>query len=475
MKTVRSRTWNSVAACLAAVVCAFPARSAQAGDVTPATNADEAAVESPYAWRGAVREDHRALALALRASRANGAVPVDALARVRAQGAALLAPALDVLAQGRVPCVAAGDEPQKLSVPQRQILLGLLAQLDHAAVRAALQARLAAERNAEIELAALHAYAVVGDAKDLARVSALAPRAADDTLTSTGRDTLRAAYTGILERFPAALQSAGALVEALDPAAANELLLALGELRDPRAIDILFRVARRDPSLAQTAIAMVPRVGSSLDVNLDAEFASWLRSELHPDRTEWTRAVVRALGELDDGSSAPDLITLLSHTHKGVADASLAALRRMSRLEYPPQPALWQAWYEREAKWYDRERPRQRNALERGRVQVVLESLRAYSQHEWRRAQLAQDVCIVFSRREAPVRELACEVLGGLGARVAVPALVEMLGDPTTSVATAAWHALQRITGATLPNDREAWAAYAAAPLRPTPALSVAR
>jgi HEAT repeat protein len=198
-------------------------------------------------------------------------------------------------------------------------------------------------------------------------------------------------------------------------------------------------------------------------------------SELRPERVEWTRAIVRALGELDDGSSAPELITLLSHTHTGVADAALAALRRMSRLEYPPQPALWQAWYDREAKWYDRERPRQRNALGGGRPAAALEALRAYSQHGWRRAQLAHDVCGAFSRREAPVRELACEVLGGLGSRAALPALVETLGDPTTTVATAAWRALQRITGAALPNDREVWSDYLAAPVRPVVVQAIAR
>lgn len=476
MRVPRRSAWSSLAACALAAAFACPAYGA--GDVAPPAGvALESGnlVPSRYAWRGELREEHRVIAAALRASRATGAVPLAALERVRALDQVVLSPALDVLVQGRVPCVKPDDEPQKLSVPQRQILLGIIAQCDHVNVRNALQLRLAAEHDADVAIAVLQVYAVVGDAKDLARLSALAPREPDDTLTSAGRDTLREAYSGILARFPAALEPAGSLVETLDGAAASELVLALGEQRDPRAIEILFRVARREAALAQTAIAMVPRIGSSRDAELDAEFAAWLRNELRPDRVEWTRAIVRALGELDDGSAAPELITLLSHTHTGVADAALAALRRMSRLEYPPQPALWQAWYDREAKWYDRERPRQRNALERGRAAAALEALRAYSQHAWRRAQLAQDVCGAFSRREAPVRELACEVLGGLGSRVALPALVEMLGDPTTTVATAAWRALQRITGAALPNDRDVWSDYLAAPARPALVQSIAR
>lgn len=482
-----SRVCTIRTAWFAALVCAFAAAPARAGarergadarlanSVAARDSADTRAPASRTGWAGEIREEHRVIAALLRTSRTDGGAAAAARARVSALEAAALAPAFDILVQGRVPAAGADDTEQVLSLRQREVLLQILAAGEPAEVRAVLQARLGAARDEAVELAALRVYGAVGDVKDLARLAACAPRAPDDTLTPAGREALGAACAGILARHPEALETAGALAEAVDAETANVIVLALGDLRDARAIAVLFRVARRNPTLAQTAIAMVPRIGSSRDASVDAEFAAWLRSEIRPDRTEWTRAIVRALGELDDGESAPELIALLGHAHKGIADAALAALRRMSRNEFPPQAALWDAWYQRESKWYDRERPRQRNALERGRVPAALEALRAYSQHAWRRTQLAQDVCGAFTRREAPVRELACEVLGGLGSRVALPALVETLGDPTTSVATAAWHALQRITGATLPNDREAWSAYVAAPPHPAALQSSAR
>lgn len=478
------RARSSFAAVLAAssvfAGAAFGSGGVRSTDARPAAPpapalASELRADRRLTWSGELRDEHRAIAAWLRAARARRGDSADLRAQVVALRAAALAPALDVLVQACVPAAASADEPQKLSAAQSQWLLELVAQCELADVRAALEARVAADHTPEAGLVALRVYAVAGDVKDLARLAVLVSREPDGALSSAAREALRAAYTGILVRHPEALGTAGALVEAVDDTAAEQLLLAFGELRDPRAIEILFRVAQRDAGLAQTAVAMVPRIGTSRDANLDAEFAAWLRGEIRPDRTEWTRALVRALGELDDGEAAPELIALLGHAHKGIADAALAALRRMSRLAYPPQAALWQAWYEREVKWYDRERARQRNALERGRVPAALEALRAYSQHEFRRTQLAQDVCGAFSRREAPVRELACEVLGGLGARAALPALVEALGDPTTSVANAAWRALQRITGATLPNDHEAWSAYAAAPGRPAAEQSLAR
>src|SRR5947208_645651 len=130
---------------------AFASRARAQGD------AAGSAATSPYDWSGPVSDIERAIAACLRESRRTADGSSGSLvARITSLPPPTL-PIVDglfaILIQGRVPKAGADDAPQKLSVPQRTLVISALARLPAKDVRSALEARLLQAKDAETRLA----------------------------------------------------------------------------------------------------------------------------------------------------------------------------------------------------------------------------------------------------------------------------------------------------------------------------------
>jgi len=183
-------------------------------------------------------------------------------------------------------------------------------------------------------------------------------------------------------------------------------------------------------------------------VELRAEVAAWLRSVTDEQRVQWTRAVYGALAAYDEGEAMPELIQALDGAERGLAEAAFAALKRISGAELPNHSARWNEWFEREYKWNENERTALRERLLGADSAQVVEALKAYSTHRLYRSQLSADLFPVLERREAALRQLACQTLGNLKSVAAVHELSARLEDPSRNVAEAARIALAAIVGA---------------------------
>lgn len=426
-----------------------------AAQSAPAAAPDERAGGKLCEWVGPLGELHRALAAPLRESRKGSAEPKELLGRLTAPGADAIAPLLDILIEERVPRAAPADAPQLLSAPQRELLLAALARLPRPSLRAELERRLAPAdelAGAELRLAALRVFAAAGQSADLPRLSALAPRT-DDELPVPAAEALRAAYAAILRGEPGLLSRGLALLRGCDDAAASQMLFALGDLRDKRALPLLEDCTRSRPELAQQAIGLLAQLGPSDDPDFDRRVAAWLAGQLDFARTEWTRAALRALGVYDDGRQVPALLEQLDAPHPGLREAALDALRRVSGLKLGGSAPAWREWYADESAWQESGEPAARLELASNQDARVARALDEFAAHRLFRDERVQAVLEVLENGSPAMRVLACSTLARMGSQGALPALVENISSERPALAEAAWRAACALSGQTLPRS----------------------
>jgi len=400
-----------------------------------------------------VSELHRTLAAPLRASRTQQARGLQLVAQLVAPGPEAIAPLFDMLVQQRVPRVQPTDAGQILSEPQRQLVLGALAQLPPARVRQELERRLKAPEPAiesATRMAGLRVLSVIGKRADLPALSALAPREGTE-LEPDAADALRASYAAILRREPAELANGFDLLRTSDHPSAKQFLFALGDLRDKRALPALDACVRSVPELAQQAVALVPLVGASGQSELDQALAEYLARRLDPGRIEWTRAALRAIGVLDDGSQVGVLLEQLEAQHAGLREAALGALQRISGLQLSASKEAWHEWYARELQWQTQGREEARAALAADKDEPVARALAAYAVHKLFRDQLAEDVLPVLAHASPALRTLACATLARIGSQRALAPLIELFSSDDRPLAEAAWRSACALSGKVLP------------------------
>ncbi len=407
-----------------------------------------------YEWPGPLDDGLRRAGAVLRSARVAGRDPESLARRLAEPGAAAIGPLLDVLAHARVPKGVDSDLPQALSEPQRALVLAAIARLQNPAVRTELDRRLSETTASEgTRIAALHVIGVIGGPGDIVRLASIAPRRADGQLDDAARSALRGAFSAILRREPSALRVAEQVLRKRDATVGKELLFALAELRDARVVRLCFDVARNDPKLSQQALALVRQSGRSGEPELDRQFSTWLVSQIDPQRPEWTRAVLLAIGALDEGDCVETLIGLIDDTNLGVRESALSALRSIGGSTLGADGDAWMAWYGREVAWMTSERPRWVENLKDESPSKVVDALQAYSDRRLFQSQLARDVLPLLERDEPGLQELACETLARLGSRVAVPALAAELSGHDPAVEGAARRALTKLLGREVPHD----------------------
>ena len=121
----------------------------------------------------------------------------------------------------------------------------------------------------------------------------------------------------------------------------NDPAVALGAIGDPRAVEPLIRALGDEGSLMRKEAAVAlgaignPRAVEPLLASLKDE-NSYVRAT-----SAW------ALGEIGDRRAMDALIAALGEESHGVRKNSLLALKKMTGQDLGPDPAAWQAWWEK--------------------------------------------------------------------------------------------------------------------------------
>jgi HEAT repeat protein len=409
--------------------------------------------EARLEWVGPLSDLHRQVAGTLRAQRKSNARASELLVQLLDPGLGVVAPLIDILVQERVPRAQPDDPAQLLSAPQRELLLAALAKFPVERVRAEFERRLPAppaEPDPHLCIAELRIMAAIGRRSDLPNLSARAPREKGE-IGPTAAAALREAYAAILRREPEAFADQMQVLRSCDAGAAKQFLFALADLGDKRALPLLDQCARSIPELAQQAIVLLPKIGASGEPEFDQALCAWLVERLDPRRLEWTRASLRAIGVLDDGSQIPALLEQLDSPQDALREAALGALQQVSGLHLGASNGAWREWYARECLWQSSGRQEALTALESGPDALVAQALGAFGEHTLYKQQRAEDVLGVLQHGSPAMRLLACGTLARIGSTRALAPLIELFADADAQLSEAAWRAACTLAGRPLP------------------------
>ena len=405
----------------------------------------------------------------LRASRLQGAPPVaHTVAGVAEQAAASLAELSALLVDQTLPALTDDQRPQTLSVPQRDMLLAAFASLPPAALRQEARRLLQLDSGARTRQAVIRMLGVcasAGDVHDLVALTRPAPEAAPGALEL---QALRWSLTRIVLWDPRGMDELAELIRAQDPSLISTAVKVIGEVGDPRGLELLLEVANRSEELAALAISQVRKVGRAQHSEVNQAFGELLRHDLNSAEPARCQASIIALGELAHFEAVPQLIHLLQNS-ESLREDCLWALRRMTGLRFSDDALRWRRWHEMETAWYERELPYLLRDLHGRNPTRATAAVTAISGHRIYRHELAEELALALYRAPSARKRALCAALSAMDSEVGVPALLDTLGLPEEEVVRLAAHrALRSLTGLSLPADPQAWeAALGARPSAP--------
>ncbi len=394
-----------------------------------------------------------ALAQVLRDSRLKGeqAQAPDLLrTRLSELGESGVAPALRVLLTRSIPSLDPQLEPQVLSEPQTLMLAAALESWPSALALELMEQELALGANRARAWAALHVWSAAGGPEHLERglalVASVLPR------NSSAREferPLELSVERLLRRRPDSFEPLTRAYLTVDPRLRLALLLGVGATGDARASGLFALVLEQDPEHAPAALAQTQIIGRCYDAEAHAALCDQLRLRLDSPKSHERSAALRALGAQGDWRSVVDMLDRLEDEDRGVSASALWALERATRLSWR-DPRAWRTWYDAELVW------------RRDRLDFVLETLQSSAprqaiagieeaaKHPLFALELAPWVADTLRSYDGDARAAAAETLGRLLAPVALPALLDALGDDDPKVVSAVHRALTAISGLTV-------------------------
>ena len=408
------------------------------------------------------------IGLALRELRSRDAAPVEELAQAIAEAAREEVPhLLEILASRVVPEIPEQDlESQRLSLPQRELLLATIALLPEEDVRATLARFLGRDTSSDRRRATLYALAAIGGPGDVTWLFELALDADEEQPERRVEEAFEEALARILTREPAALGRLDAATRRAPEPLLAGVLRALGRAGRADGLEVLADVMFSRRELIPLGVAQIRLIGRSPAFDVNEDIAYRLRPYLDAHEPNLCRAATLALGELGDHEAIPQLVDLLDEPHEGLQGTAHWALTELTGFEFPARADIWRVWYRSELEWLEDESREAIASLHSPDPRAVSRAMRSISRHRLDRDRLALEVAGVLYSHSERLRRLACLTLAELDSPTAVPDLIESLNDPDASVRSAAWESLRQLTGQDLPPDADAWWKFAQASSR---------
>lgn len=342
------------------------------------------------------------------------------------------------------------------------LALEALGQLPQVPVREFLRAHCAAQPSREARAAAFQVLGRQGAPEGIPLLLELCLAGGDEleqrSLRAPAVEALRTLLRvddRAIKGFEAALLAAPLELQRLS----CEALAASGRAE---AVRLLAKLLGRDPELDVVVTDGLAQLAERCPWALGDEIAPRLRTALEKGRPALRAAAARALGRTRDALSIPALIACV---HEG--DAASARAAQWALVEITGQKRLqtaeeWTAWFETERAWWKDQGVALIAGFDDPDASAKLSaSLRTLLAHPLGRDRVGEGLCAALDQFEPGAKVIACETLARLGARRAVPSLVDLLVDPASEVRQAAWAALRVLTGEELPPEPRLWEEYA--------------
>jgi hypothetical protein len=391
--------------------------------------------------------------------------PEDVLVRRLTALGSVAAPALFALVSGEAveELLGESDAAAWLCAPDRVGALALesLANLPELPVRASLRAAASARPERHVRVAALGVLGRQGSAGGFPLYFELLTESGEEIEMRAVRAPASAALAAILQADPQAARALEAPLLAASVAEQRLVCEALAGSGRAETCGLMQKLIGRDPELDLTVLEALADLAARFPWRLTENTLGLLRTGLEHSDARMRAAGARALGRMRDARATPALIARLDDPDADAQRAVRWALRECTGQTRISTREEWQAWLEGERSWWKHSGRARLDALTQGDTTQLAPAVRDALKHPLARQPLADGLLVILSGLEPGAKSMACATLAQLGARQAVPALVELLFEPDPLVRAAAWNALQRLTGETLPAEPLLWEEYA--------------
>lgn len=388
--------------------------------------------------------------------------PEDVLARRLVALGTPAAPVLFELASGAGLEALLGERPDEswLCPPDRipAVALAALGELPEVPVRELLRARCSAQPERETRVAALRVLAEQGTGGGLALTLELLGECGAELAHPSVRVPAVEALRRLLAGDRQTLRRLEEPLAAASTPLALVLCEALATAPDGEAVRLLTQLFGRSPELDLAALEALAAQGERYPWSAGATVSKRLLAALQQGQPHVRAAAARALGRTRDPAAVPALIECLGVP--ALARTAEWALREITGQPRLAGAAAWRTWAAAESAWWRGEGERALAQLQAQSGGSVAGALRALMAHPAGRDRTARALGPVLTELAPELAVLACQVLQQLGAREALPHLVDLLGSPDASVRAAAAGALRALTGADLPAEPRLWEDY---------------
>jgi HEAT repeat protein len=339
---------------------------------------------------------------------------------------------------------------------EREVVLCALGRMSRAAVL-----RVVAHSDADVDarVGALDVLARIGSANEIELVRKLA--SGSEPIADALVRASRSAVAGICARGPAALGAVEEEYTRFPVPIRPAVLEGLAQTRAEGVPVVLADLVERDDANQVLALSLLSSLADAIPRPVDERILSLVHRLAADADGEAQSEAVLAAGRIGDDASIPRLIDLLSSPRRAIRANALWSLRRLTLLELREDPAHWRAWYREESAWWLHESRRVLRDLASRDPELLKPALVQVAKRSMRREELASLTLRALDHEDPGVVALACNALGYLRVPATVPCLVPYLSDRDPGVRNAAWSALKRITGKSLPADPGAWRAFA--------------
>jgi HEAT repeat protein len=338
-----------------------------------------------------------------------------------------------------------------------------LAGLPTAQVVAHLEERLAVDPSKETRLGAARA---LGALRSCAAVAPLLHIVASfDDLSLSYHSVYAPLEEGLADALvgdPASWKALRASLVSLSDVAARVVVRAVVRVDRPQAIPLLTDLLGRDRELDLVVLPELAELESRFPWRSPARSHGSLADLARSSDAELRRIGALLASPARASEEVDLLIELLPDDDSRVRRAARASLERLTGVRLGDAPEAWSAWLERELDWRVREGAELFERLEAGEPGAVTAALRRLARHPLFRAEIAARLVDLLDDELDPIAAVvACGGLAQVQARTAVPELVLALEHSDPRVSAAAWAALKALTGVDLPQESQAWDAFA--------------
>jgi HEAT repeat protein len=220
------------------------------------------------------------------------------------------------------------------------------------------------------------------------------------------------------------------------------LIQGLAMTGDPRALTTLASLLHDHPELDAVLLLQLGNGAEVAQAELPERLVTCARPFLQDLDTSLVREAATASGRLGDLGAIPELVELLEHPSKPVAESAHWSLKRLTGLSFRADARRWQSWLVLEQRWWDEVFPGVENGLASDDHGEVFAALSKALTHRLYRDEVARAILPLLGDADPALVGYACMALGQLGSPLARVELEGLIESTTPEISTAASSAL---------------------------------